>query len=293
MGPLAWLQMWNRATDPPQPRHLMIAFYSALGFVLLRFFLDTFVFKRLAFWLLCGKATSVKDEDSKRAKIAKSSESMWKLTYYVLVQLWILIIIYLEPWSRNIKDYFEDWPYQELKFMVKLFYLCQCGFYIYSIAALLLWETRRKDFFIMLSHHIVTTVLIGYSYFRGFFRIGCIVLALHDTSDVFLEAAKLFKYSEREIGASVCFGLFALSWVLLRLIFFPFWIIRSSSYYSLKDLSKSEDFKFIYYTFNTMLITLLVFHIYWWVLINSMIIRQLKNRGKVGEDVRSDSEDEE
>ena len=43
----------------------------------------------------------------------------------------------------------------------------------------------------------------------------------------------------------------------------------------------------LYYVFNTMLLTLFVFHVYWWILICSMIMRQLKNRGKVGEDIRS------
>ncbi|MQL95442.1 hypothetical protein Taro_028119, partial [Colocasia esculenta] len=271
----------------PEMRDFAFAIYFALGFVVLRFLLNVFIFQRLALWLLGGGSTLLKIDDVKRAKVVKSSESMWKLTYYLLVQLWVLAITYHEPWSRDLKQYFRGWPKQDLKFSVKLFYMCQCGFYSYSIAALLTWETRRKDFSIMMSHHIVTTVLIGYSYFSGFFRIGCIVLALHDACDVFLEAAKVFKYSEREMGASVCFGLFALSWVLLRLIFFPFWVIKASSFYSIVDLSASEHFTFLYYTFNTMLITLLVFHIYWWVLICSMIMRQMKNRGKVGEDIRS------
>lgn len=151
-------------------------------------------------------------------------------------------------------------------FSLMLFYMCQCGFYVYSIGALIAWETRRKDFSVMMSHHIVTTILITYSYLTRyilckilcinacicifafsvsflekwsvfwvscrFFRIGMIILALHDTSDVFLEAAKLFKYSEKEVAASACFGLFAISWLFLRLIYFPFWIIRTSRYYS-------------------------------------------------------------
>ncbi|KAL2937660.1 LAG1 longevity assurance-like protein 2 [Bienertia sinuspersici] len=72
-----------------------------------------------------------------------------------------------------------------------------------------------------------------------FFRIGSIILALHDASDVFMEAAKVFKYSEKELGASVCFGLFALSWIMLRLIVFPFWVInatRSVLYADISDL---------------------------------------------------------
>lgn len=68
--------------------------------------------------------------------------------------------------------------------------------------------------------------------------------------------------------------------------------------FELLSLMCSDDFQkyvplhesygcLLYYVFNTMLLTLLVFHIYWWFLICSMIIRQLKNRGQVGEDIRS------
>jgi hypothetical protein len=52
------------------------------------------------------------------------------------------------------------------------------------------------------------------------------------------------------------------------------------------DLSQSYV-SFQYYIFNMLLITLLVIHLYWWVLIMRMLIKQLRNRGKVGDDVRS------
>ncbi|KAI4342171.1 hypothetical protein MLD38_026823 [Melastoma candidum] len=106
--------------------------------------------------------------------------------------------------------------------------------------------------------------------------------------DVFLEAAKVFKYSENEVGASILFGLFAISWVVLRLIFFPFWVIRASSYYFVHHVPLAESYKtLLYYIFN-----MIVFHIYWWVLIYSMIMRQLSNNGKVREHTRSDSDDD-
>lgn len=62
------------------------------------------------------------------------------------------------------------------------------------------------------------------------------VLALHDASDVFMEAAKVFKYSENELGASVFFGFFAISWLVTRLIFFPFWVIHASRFVLVKIL---------------------------------------------------------
>ena len=64
----------------------------------------------------------------------------------------------------------------------------------------------------------------------SFFRIGSIILALHDASDVFMEAAKVFKYSEKELAASVFFGFFAISWLILRLIFFPFGVIKATRF---------------------------------------------------------------
>lgn len=63
-----------------------------------------------------------------------------------------------------------------------------------------------------------------------FFRIGTIILALHDASDVLMEAAKVFKYAEKELAASVIFGCFAISWFILRLVFFPFWVIKATRF---------------------------------------------------------------
>ncbi|PHT32308.1 LAG1 longevity assurance -like protein 3 [Capsicum baccatum] len=50
----------------------------------------------------------------------------------------------------------------------------------------------------------------------SFFRIGIAILALHDASDVFMEDAKFFKYSWKELGASILFGCFAVSWLAHR-----------------------------------------------------------------------------
>ncbi|EOY01513.1 LAG1 longevity assurance isoform 3, partial [Theobroma cacao] len=52
------------------------------------------------------------------------------------------------------------------------------------------------------------------------------------------------------------------------------------------------DGPFCYYLFNTLLFCLLVLHIYWWALMYRMLVKQIKSRGKLSEDVRSDSEGE-
>jgi len=50
-----------------------------------------------------------------QVKIAKCTESMWKLTYYATVEAFILKFIYHEPWTTNRKMFTEDWPNHELK----------------------------------------------------------------------------------------------------------------------------------------------------------------------------------
>jgi len=178
---------------------------------------------------------------------------------------------------------------------LKLLYMYAAGFYTYSIFALIFWETRRSDFGLSMSHHVATVILILASYSLRFSRVGSVVLAIHDASDVLLEISKMFKYSGSTMIPSILFILFAISWIVLRLIYFPFWIIWSTSYEVLLTLDMDEhkiEGPIYYYIFNSLLICLLVLHIYWWVLIYRMIVRQIKAKGKISEDLRSDSEGE-
>jgi hypothetical protein len=99
---------------------------------------------------------------------------------------------------------------------------------MYSIIALVVWETRRSDYLLSMVHHVATVILIMLSYIFKFARVGSIILALHEGSDVILEIAKMSKYSGFEGIASICFVIFVLSWTILRLIYYPFWILWST-----------------------------------------------------------------
>ncbi|KAJ6987924.1 LAG1 longevity assurance [Populus alba x Populus x berolinensis] len=178
---------------------------------------------------------------------------------------------------------------------LKAVYMYAAGFYTYSIFALIFWETRRSDFGVSMSHHVATVILIVLSYILRFGRVGSVVLAIHDASDVFLEVGKMSKYSGAEGVASFAFILFVLSWILLRLIYYPFWVLWSTSYEVLLILDKEKhpvDGPIYYYVFNTLLYCLLFLHVYWWVLIYQMLAKQIQARGHLSDDVRSDSEGE-
>ncbi|KAB5538291.1 hypothetical protein DKX38_015824 [Salix brachista] len=270
---------WEHESYPAYEDYIVLPLFS-LFFTFVRFFLDRFVFQKLAQRLIFGKGHQMLDAqpDERRKKINKFKESAWKCIYFLSAEILILFVTYDEPWLK-----------------LKGAYMYAAGFYTYSIFALIFWETRRSDFGVSMSHHVATVILLVLSYILRFGRAGSIVLAIHDASDVFLEIGKMSKYSGAEGIASFAFILFVLSWILLRLIYYPFWVLWSTSYEVLQNLDKEKhavDGPIYYYVLNTLLYCLLVLHIYWWVLMYRMLVKQIQARGQLSDDVRSDSEGE-
>ncbi|XP_043702778.1 ASC1-like protein [Telopea speciosissima] len=274
----------------------------ALFFPTIRFFLDRFVFEKVARRLIFGKGHQMLDVETneRRRKIKKFKESAWKCIYFLSAEILALSVTYDEPWFTNTKNFWvgpgdQVWPDQKIKLKLKGLYMYAAGFYTYSIFALIFWETRRSDFGVSMSHHVATVILIVLSYQLRFARVGSVVLALHDATDVFMEVAKMSKYSGFEKLASFSFVLFVLAWFLLRLIYYPFWVLWSTCYEVLLTLDKEANKikgPVYYYVFNTLLFCLLVLHIYWWVLMYWMVVEQIQARGLVSDDIRSDSEGE-
>lgn len=59
-------------------------------------------------------------------------------------------------------------------------------------------------------------------------KYGTSIMVLHDFSDPWMEAAKLFNYVGTIWGANLCFVVFALSFVFLRVYIFPRHIIAAT-----------------------------------------------------------------
>ncbi|KAG7032628.1 LAG1 longevity assurance-like 3, partial [Cucurbita argyrosperma subsp. argyrosperma] len=293
---------WEHESFPSYEDFTFLPLFALL-FPTVRFFLDRLLFEKVGRRLIFGKGYPLKDAntDEKQKKIRKFKESAWKCVYFVSAELLALSVTYDEPWFTSTKHFWvgpgdQVWPDQSAKLKLKGLYMYAAGFYTYSIFALIFWETRRSDFGVSMSHHVATLILIVLSYIFRFARVGSVVLALHDANDVFLEIGKMSKYGGAETLASIAFVLFVVSWLLLRLIYYPFWILWSTSYEVLLVLDKNKhpvDGPIYYYVFNTLLFCLLVLHIYWWVLIYRMLVKQIEARGQISEDVRSDSEGEE
>ena len=104
---------------------------------------------------------------------------------------------------------------------IKILYLAEASFYIHSIYATIFMDVWRKDFIIMLVHHVVTVTLLVGSFGLRFHRFGLLVMFFHDVNDLLLEFTKCNVYlKERngkfyrfhEIISFIGFGAFTFTW---------------------------------------------------------------------------------
>ncbi|KAJ8553758.1 hypothetical protein K7X08_024436 [Anisodus acutangulus] len=288
---------WGKESYP-EYQDLIFLIFFALFFPVIRFILDRFVFEALAKRMIFGEKTMVNINGRiERKKINKFKEAAWKFIYFLSAELLALSVTCNEPWFTDSRYFWAGpgdlvWPDLKMKLKLKLLYMYAGGFYLYSIFATLFWETKRSDFSAQIVHHVTTVSLIVLSYVYGFARVGSVVLAIHDGSDVLMEIAKISKYSGFDRIADIFFCLFATAFTLLRIVCYPFWVIRSTCYemFYVVDTGKDRTTGIIlYFVFNAMLICLLVLHIIWWKLILRMLLNQILS-GHVTDDVRDESE---
>ncbi|KAG2487445.1 hypothetical protein HYH03_014012 [Edaphochlamys debaryana] len=257
----------------------------ALAFPALRYVLRTLIFEPWGRRVLFGgdpKKTDRVVTEEMTNKLRKWNESCWKMCVYIAFTTLAFVVCYGEVWFTDSRYWWlgcTHFPPCNLPVSrgVLLFYCAETGFYMQAIHFLAFHEERRKDWLESMIHHIVTAGLLFYSYAVNFTRVGVVVILIHDVSDIFLEAAKLARYADRENDIGIpCFVLFFVSWIICRCIIFPAFVIRSTlfepvvlvaAYLGIEPRPHWE-------IFNGLLLVLFVLHVYWTVLIFQVIKRQ-------------------
>ena len=187
------------------------------------------------------------------------------------------------------------------------------GYYFHSIVALL-FEQRKKDFWQMMIHHVATSTLIILSWWISFFRIGSVILLLHDVADPWMEMAKMANYTGRH--AKLCdtlFVVFTIAFGITRLLYYPLFVLNAVIYrvvphpsrpdillppwctYSETPLCQTVGPFFCgqcshfgaYTVFVVLLLLLQVLHVIWYYMILRIAYEALAFGG-VQKDVRSD-----
>lgn len=115
----------------------------------------------------------------------------WRCSYYTYSFFYGLIILWNKPWLWDINQCYYNYPYHSVTNDVWWYYMISMAFY-WSLSLSQFFDVKRKDFWQMFVHHIVTIVLLCFSWVANLTRIGSLVLLVHDSADIFLEVSVIY-----------------------------------------------------------------------------------------------------
>ncbi|XP_029939380.1 ceramide synthase 2-like isoform X2 [Salarias fasciatus] len=216
----------------------------------------------------------------------KFCEASWRFVFYLVAFIAGLGSLINTPWFWKHRECWRNFPRQPVAEAHYWYYMLELAFYL-SLLLCVSVDIKRKDFKEQVIHHIATIFLIGFSYCANYVRVGTLVMLVHDSSDFLLESAKMFHYAVWTRTCDSLFVIFALVFLITRLVVFPGWVIHTTLVVSLDFF---QPF-FGYYFFNSLLLVLQALHIFWAYLILRMVYKFVF-LGKVERDERSDAESE-
>ncbi|CAK8696075.1 ceramide synthase 2-like [Clavelina lepadiformis] len=217
--------------------------------------------------------------------VQKFSEANWRCFFYTFAFSFGMNLLVRAPWFWDTMHCWIDFTKQNVWPSVYFYYMLEGGFYI-SLLFSVMSDVKRKDFNEQIIHHLATIFLITFSYVANFVRIGTLVMAIHDISDIFLEAAKCLHYAKHHVVAESTFTLFAIIFIISRIMVYPYMVMYTTL---VKLLWVFEPFPG-YYFFNFLLMVLQILHLFWASIIVKMAIKMVRT-GNVEKDDRSDEEE--
>jgi ceramide synthetase len=230
-----------------------------------------------------GRCLSTSDSLKAPRNLRKFSDQSWQLVIHVAMTWyeWKLLAQNEWQWWADTKTLWstlvgptearEPCP-PELRWL----YVAQLGVWFVTAFSHKFVEAKHKDYFVMYGHHVATLGLVTLSYFNAWTPVGLLVLFIHDSSDIVTDLLKMVNYLglDSSSGLFLAEGFFVanlVSWGVLRLWFFPAKVIRST---------------FVDYPFalplvhpgtmcRTLLVVLLLMHIWWYFLFFRILYRLL------------------
>ncbi|XP_060931037.1 ceramide synthase 5-like [Limanda limanda] len=224
----------------------------------------------------------IRRSQDRPSKQTKFCESMWRFTFYLGIFIYSIRHLWVAPWMWNTRICWDKFPFQALSPGQYTHYIAELAFY-WSLMFSQFTDIKRKDFMIMLVHHMATIILITFSYANNMLRAGTLVMCVHDASDIFLEAAKLANYAKYQRLCDGLFVMFSIVFFITRLVIYPFWIVNSVLFESWEIGGPYQA----WWLFNGLLLVLQALHIIWFYLIARIAIKAIF-KGKVSKDDRSD-----
>ncbi|KAK2877181.1 hypothetical protein FQN49_001376 [Arthroderma sp. PD_2] len=233
-----------------------------------------------------------------RGKQLRFMEQMYTAIYFGIIGPAGLYVMSQTPvWYFNTRGMYEFSPHKTHEAAFKFYYLFQAAYWAQQAVVMLLgMEKRRKDFRELVTHHIVTLVLIALSYRFHFTYVGIAVYITHDISDFFLASSKSLNYIDSPlvglfVSATIGMWIYLRNYINLRIIFSLF---NEFDKIGPTELNWEEgQFKCLYskLIFLVLLVALQSLNLFWLFLLLRIAYRFVVHN--VAKDDRSDAEESE
>ncbi|BHF84436.1 Ceramide synthase 1 [Sparganum proliferum] len=251
-------------------------------------------------------ATVLRRAKFRECDVQKFPECFFRSIYYVCITCYGLQTIYLsgkhvffqEPCAGfDLNPDLDQYFSQQIPTDLLILYWVQFSYYLANVYMVQFLDTVKKDTGLMMIHHIVTLLLIGFSYLARYVKVGCVVYLLHDVSDAILESGKLLIYyngreNKRhpwgELISTSMFVAFTCSWFYLRVYLFPLHLLHAANWctYLRRDFMMLK----FYLLFNFLLVALFTMHLVWGWFILRMAFRLVMGQSSRLEDIREEEE---
>ncbi|KAG0024531.1 sphingosine N-acyltransferase lag1 [Entomortierella chlamydospora] len=155
----------------------------------------------------------------------------------------------------------------------------------------------EQDFLEFMIHHIITCMLVGFSYALNFTSVGHAVFCAMDFSDIVLAACKMLKYMGKDRLADFGFVFFVFTWIMSRHYYYGIIVWSVFTQIDIYGNTGWDPSKGMFMTpnvvigFKVLLLSLYAVLLFWLFMI-LRIVKKVLN-GENSQDVRSDDEDEE
>ncbi|EMD40841.1 hypothetical protein CERSUDRAFT_131154 [Gelatoporia subvermispora B] len=227
--------------------------------------------------------------------VLRFAEQGWSVIYYTCQWCFGLYVHRNLPTEiLNPVAAWINYPHIPLAGTLKFYYLLQSAFYLHQIL-IINAEARRKDHWQMMTHHVITVVLMIGSYAYNFTRVGCLIMFLMDWCDIFLPLAKMLRYLSFTTLCDATFVWFMISWLVTRHALF---IVAIKSTFDARNIVPPlwDDerghctTREVWFGFFLMLVALQFIQLMWFWMICHVAWRVVSGEG--AEDERSDDEND-
>lgn len=295
---------WEDLKSSAYPQREDFLFTLAIGFLMLvgRILIESFVFLPIGWlggWvegpLPARMIAHISGGFAGKSQFKKVAECAYRFTYYLCAFTAGYFVLRTEPQFASVTDCWRNWPMHEVSSKVWWYYQLETGFYWGLLFSQLFFDIKRKDFVQMTVHHAITILLLWISWSMNMVRVGTLILFSHDAADILLELGKLFRYAGWEKALAVDFVVFFFLWTGTRLVYYPFYVVRSVIFEAPSYLQENFSWwnlsgrPIVARALLVMLCLLVVLHVVWTILILK-IAQSFSTKGEV-DDIREDSGD--